>query len=399
MKILDISLKDLKQILRDKNSALFLVAMPIVFTLFMGFAYRSGEDGNQTEPKIPVAWVEPEPASQLGAALLSTLEKSGEFEISYSDLEEASQTLQQGKIDGIILMPADFDGLIQDNKNPQVTLITGEDENKGQALYQMLRLPLSQLFSAVEIGRINADLQSDSAEFFPTFDLAWEKWSTSNSTSMVLMEKAIGVKEESWFGDNPYNQASPGIIVQFAILSLVTSAQILVQERKIRTLQRQMTTSLRTWQIVAGHLFAMFALVFMQTLLMILFGQFVLNVNYLRVPLGVMLLSISVGLWVACMGLLIGVLAKSDNQVVLYSMLAMFILSALGGTWFPIETAGNTFSAISKVFPSSWAMIGLQNILMRGLGLSSLWQPIAILLAYAFGFFLLAVWRFRKTEM
>ena len=84
------------------------------------------------------------------------------------------------------------------------------------------------------------------------------------------------------------------------------------------------------------------------------------------------------------MGLLIGVLAKSDNQVVLYSMLAMFILSALGGTWFPIETAGNAFSVISRVFPSSWAMIGLQNILMRGLGLASLWQPIAILLAYAF---------------
>ena len=326
MKILDITLKDLKQIFRDKNSALFLVAMPIVFTLFMGFAYRSGEDGNQAEPKIPVAWVEPEPASQLGTSLLTSLEKSGEFEISYSDLEEASQTLQQGKIDGIILMPANFDVLIQENKNPQVTLITGEDENKGQALYQMLRLPLTQLFSAVEIGRINADLVSDSAEFFPTFDLAWEKWSTSDSNSMVLMEKAIGVEEESWFGDNPYNQASPGIIVQFAILSLVTSAQILVQERKTRTLQRQMTTSLRTWQIVAGHLFAMFALVFMQTLLMILFGQFVLQVNYLRVPLGVMLLSLSLGLWIACMGLLIGVLAKSDNQVVLYSMLAMFIL-------------------------------------------------------------------------
>ncbi len=31
--------------------------------------------------------------------------------------------------------------------------------------------------------------------------------------------------------------------------------------------------------------------------------------------------------------------------------------------------------------------------------MASLWQPIAILLAYAFGFFLLAIWRFRKAEM
>jgi len=60
MKILDIALKDLQQIFRDKNSALFLVVMPIVFTFFMGFAYRSGDNGENSDPKIPVAWVESE---------------------------------------------------------------------------------------------------------------------------------------------------------------------------------------------------------------------------------------------------------------------------------------------------------------------------------------------------
>jgi hypothetical protein len=45
-------------------------------------------------------------------------------------------------------------------------------------------------------------------------------------------------------------QASPGILVQFAIMELVTCGQILVQER---TLQRMLTTSMRPWQIVAGH--------------------------------------------------------------------------------------------------------------------------------------------------
>ncbi len=40
MRILDLAFKDLAQILRDKRSLLFLVAMPIVFTLFMGFAYN-----------------------------------------------------------------------------------------------------------------------------------------------------------------------------------------------------------------------------------------------------------------------------------------------------------------------------------------------------------------------
>jgi len=41
-------------------------------------------------------------------------------------------------------------------------------------------------------------------------------------------------------------------------------------------------------------------------------------------------------------------------------------------------------------------MDGFQNILLRGLGLASAWRPTAILLAYAAGFFVLAVWRIQS---
>ena len=40
MRILDIALKDLTQIFRDKRSALFLLVMPIVFTLLMALTYK-----------------------------------------------------------------------------------------------------------------------------------------------------------------------------------------------------------------------------------------------------------------------------------------------------------------------------------------------------------------------
>jgi len=49
--------------------------------------------------------------------------------------------------------------------------------------------------------------------------------------------------------------------------------------------------------------------------------------------------------------------------------------------------------------PSAWAMTGLQNILMRGLGLSASWLPAGILLGYALGFLGLAVWRFKKAVL
>jgi ABC-type multidrug transport system permease subunit len=119
----------------------------------------------------------------------------------------------------------------------------------------------------------------------------------------------------------------------------------------------------------------------------VVFGQFVLGVNYAHAPFGILIVSITLGLWIASMGLLIGVLVKNDSQVVLFSLMAMFIFSAMGGTWFPLETSSGAFAAIGKMLPSAWAMTGYQNILMRGLGLrGSRTYPVIILLVHEMSF-------------
>jgi ABC-2 type transport system permease protein len=399
MKIFDLALKDLAQVLRDKKSLLFLVAMPLVFTLFMGFAYKGGEEGAAQEEGMTLAWVEDTPSSSLGQELFRRLEQAGMLQMERMAEDEARKALQRGRVDGVLMVPAGFDDLAQAGQPVGLILIADTVSPRGQSLYQMLRTPVTQIMSAVEIARMSAEMLNNPAEYTPALVLAQEKWAQSSAGQMVQVEQAVVQQSDSWFGDNPYNQASPGILVQFAIMGLIASGQILVQERKTRTLQRLMTTAMRSWEMIAGHMLAMFALVFLQTTVLVVFGQFLLKVDYLRLPLGTLLVTVALGLWVASMGLLIGVLAKSDDQVVLYAMLAMFVFSGLGGTWFPLEAAGGLFAVLGKLMPSAWAMTGLQNILLRGLELEALWQPVLVLLAYALGFFALAVWRFRATEM
>jgi len=400
MKILDLAFKDLYQILRDLRSLLFLVAMPVVFTLFMGFAYNAGESGNESaDMRLGLAYVDPEPDSRLNQMLFARLEASDTLKVVRLEQAEALDSLRRGEVAGVLVVPSGFGGPVKGSLLPQLKLIAESNSSDGQSLYQLLRVPVSQLMSAVEIASISADVHGNPAEFSPALELAWAKWDENSHLERVRLERAIAQPTENWFGDNPYNQASPGILVQFAIMGLVTSAQILVNERKTRTLRRLMTTAMRSWEIVAGHLLAMFGLVFLQTAMLVIFGQFALGVDYLREPLGTLLVSVALGLWVASMGLLIGLLAKSDDQGVLFSMIAMFLFSALGGAWFPLEASGGAFAALGRLMPSAWAMTGYQNILIRGLGVSSAWLPATILLAYACGFFLLAGWRFRKMEL
>ncbi len=397
MRILDLALKDLSQMFRDKRSLLFLVVMPIVFTFFMGFAYKGGNN-KDTDNRIPLAVVNPEPDAVLNRMLVGRLDLSNDIRIESMKEADAMAALYKSDVAGVLVIPHGFSDQASAGKDAQLKLIADSTSAQGQSLYQLLRTPISQLMSAVETARITADVVGNPSEYAPAFELAWGKWDVNSRLPLVKVEVAVANKAEDWTGGNPYNQSSPGILVQFAIFGLVTSGQILVQEKKTRTLQRLITTAMKPWQIVAGHMLAMFTITFLQTLMLVVFGQLVLKVDYLREPLGVLLVSVTLGLWIAAMGLLIGVVAKEEQQVILYAMIAMFLFSAMGGTWFPLETAGGAFAAIGKLMPSAWAMNGLQNILIRGLGLESAWMPALIVFAYALGFFALAVWRFRKIE-
>ena len=397
MRILDLSIKDLSQMFRDKRSLLFLVLMPIGFTFFMGFAYRNASNGN-TDNRIPLAVVDPEPDAVLNKLLIGRLDLSEEIRIEPMSEAEAMDALHKNDVAGVLLIPPGFSEQASAGEAPQLKLIADSTSAQGQSLYQLLRVPISQLMSAVETARLTADIQGDPNEYAPAFELAWSKWDINTRLPLVKVEEAVGKQAQDWTGGNPYNQASPGILVQFAIFGLVTSAQILVQERKNRTLQRLITTAMHPWEIVAGHMLAMFAITFLQTVMLVVFGQRVLKVDYLREPAAILLIAITLGLWVSSMGLLIGVIAKEEQQVILYSMIAMFLFSALGGTWFPLESSSGAFSAIGRLMPSAWAMNGIQNILIRGLEFNSVGLPALMLFVYAVGFFTLAVWRFRKID-
>jgi ABC-2 type transport system permease protein len=176
---------------------------------------------------------------------------------------------------------------------------------------------------------------------------------------------------------------------------LMGAGEIVVLERKSRALRRLLTTAISRVQIILGHFLAMFVMIFLQFVVLVGFGQAVLRVGYLREPLAVLLMMVTTALWTASLGLLIGVLAKTEEQVILFSLIPMFVLAGMGGAWVPLESTGSTFQAIGHLLPTAWALDGFENIVIRGLGLDSVFVPAGIVLAYAVLQFGLAAWRFR----
>jgi ABC-2 type transport system permease protein len=402
MRIFDLALKDLQQVSRDKMSLIMLVLMPIVFTFFMGFALS----GNKSTPdsRLAVGWINQDNGSLLSAQLETQLTNSGALRLVKMDAAQANGQLTSGKITAALVVPAGFSAQTLAGQASQLTLWVDASTTNGQTAQQVIQAALVHTLSMAQTAQLaagalhtaqpNLDAAALLAEKQATLQQASQAW--QKPVVSVIVEKAQAAVQPQDGSANPYTQTSPGIMVQFTIFGMMTSASVLVMERKTGSLQRLLTTSINRAGIIAGHVLAMFSIVFLQEALLIVFGQLFLGVNYLRQPLATLLVMIGLGLWITCLGLLVGVVAKAQEQVIVFSLIAMFVLTALGGCWFPLEITGPTFSRIGYLTPAAWAMKGFQDIILRGQGLAEVLAPVGIMLAYAAGFFVIAIWLFRR---
>jgi ABC-2 type transport system permease protein len=192
--------------------------------------------------------------------------------------------------------------------------------------------------------------------------------------------------------------SSPGMMVNFILFSLMTAGIALIVERQNGTLQRLMTTRLRRSQLIGGKAAGMFLLTFLQQVLLIGVAQLFFGVDYLRDPPALLLMMVSLSLVASTLGLLLAALLKSEQALIATTVLVSMAVAALSGAWFPLEITGETFQAVGHVLPTAWVLDGLRGIVVRGFGFADVLPAFWVSLAWAAGFFVAAVWRFRLSE-
>lgn len=397
MRIIYLAIKDLSQILKDWKSGLFLLVMPLLFTLFFGFVMGSATAPKpEVDPRLPVGVIDRD--GGLLAANLQTLLEASEVirpvMLQQAELASADQKVHDGDLAAVVIVPAGYtDGQLAERPIP-LEVIIDQNQPSGQTVSRALETVSGRLLGAVEAAHISqsANPQNNLEDSLANAIASWQEPSLT-----VTVVKATGetARENGAASVSGYAQASAGMMVQFSIFGLITSAMVLVLERKSGTLQRLLSSPIRPYEVIAGHVLAMFCIVFAQQLILVFVGQVIFGVDYAREPLAILLMVVVLSLWAASLGLLISALSRKEDQVITLSLIAMFVFAAMGGAWFPLEVAGKAFAAIGHIMPTAWAMDGFQNILIRGLAFQSVLMPAGILLLYALAFFGLAIWRFR----
>ncbi len=132
-----------------------------------------------------------------------------------------------------------------------------------------------------------------------------------------------------------------------------------------------------------------------QMVLLMVFGTLVMGVNWASQPLALAIVMVASCLAAAALGTMLGTFIKTAEQANGLSIMIGMVMAMLGGCWYPLELFPQVVQQAVRVLPTTWAMNGMLDLLLRGQGVMGILPEAGVLLGFALVFFVVGIWRFR----
>ncbi|GAP08998.1 ABC-type multidrug transport system, permease component [Bellilinea caldifistulae] len=395
-KILAIIRKDL--ILRFSSPAewLFFLILPIVFTYLLAGGTPGG-DGD-IRRVLPVV---DEAGTPLSQQIVAELEKSPFIRPELTERAEAERKFGERTIVFWLLIPP---------QTSQENLLNGEialefytqpnnldaisAQRSIQAALRQVSLKINAAQFAVQQAESRkpfASAEERQAYFEGALSLAQRfQEQTPQRLEILRAETADPVQYD------PRANSSAGQMITWVFIPLFGISALLAYERSSGTLARLMTTPTSAAVFLLGTIGGQVLTAMVQMLLLIGFAVAALGVPWGREPLGLAILLVSGALAAAAIGTAMGTILRSEAQANNLSIMLGMVMALLGGCWYPLELFPAAAQTIVKVLPTTWAMLGMTDLLLRGETWRGILPEAGVLLGFAAVFFTIGILRFRK---
>ena len=382
--------KEILLLQRDFGGLVILFVMPLVLiitiTLIQNATFKSLSDN-----KIPLLLVDNDNGS-ISKTVKNNLDKSGSFSIvSQIDgikLNEtaAKEAVFKGKYQLAIIIPQKLSSDLQIKVNQNVTKIlsgfgvadatkTKKEvvvEQKEVRLYfdpatQMtfknaVKSAIDKMISQIETQSIYKTFQDQLGESdTPIFD-------QKNFITFKEIVPKINNKEVL---PNSVQHNVPAWSL-FAIFFIIVPLSInIVKEKGQGTQIRLITNPVPYAVLIAGKTATYLLICLIQFLLMVAVGVYLFP--YLDLPVldvsGKMILMIIValfsGLAAIGFGILLGTVAKTQEQSAPFGATSVVILAAIGGVWVPVFAMPKMMQHVSHISPMNWGLNAFYDVLLR----------------------------------
>lgn len=307
--------------------------------------------------------------SQTSRELVAALVENRIFAIDHYLLSEdqLAEKVRQGEVTAGLVIPPDFDRRLNQNQTAEVqVLIDGVDANTAGIASGYINQIISQF---------NRRLVSD-----PSPDLVQPQVSFLYNPGLI----------SSWF-------FVPGVLGLVLTLtgSLVSSAAV-VREKDTGTLEQLLMTPAEAWEILLAKIVPLFILLMGDVILALTIGTLVFDLPFrgsLPLFLLVSALYICVGIGI---GIFLATISKSQQQVILTFFFISLPLIQTSGAIAPIESMPVLIQYLSLANPLRHYVAIVRGFILKGVGVTELWQHILALGIFAVLFLSLSNRQFRR---
>lgn len=365
-------IKELLQVKRDRKMFAIIFMAPILQLIFLGYAANM-------DVNIVHTTIYDMDKTETSRNFINSLVETGYFQIDYNanSYEEITDLLNEGKTLVAIVIPKYFEKKINRRETTQLqTIFEGSDASKASMALGYIQ-GVSTRFSQNLIMETKDKLGmkiSLAGSLTPEVRV----WYNPEMKSRVFMVPGI-----------------LGLVLMISTISLMSMA--VVREREIGTMEQLIVTPIKKYQLLLGKLmpFTLIGFVIL-VIVMILMTQWfgiIVRGNPLFLLFAALLFILSnLGL-----GLFISTVSKTQQQAMMSSIFAVIMpMIYLSGFAFPIENMPKFFQYITYAIPLRYFITIIRGVVLKGIGLSSLWVETLILFGMGVSILVLSANRFSK---
>ncbi|MCK6609055.1 MAG: ABC transporter permease, partial [Flavobacterium sp.] len=333
---------------------------------------------------------------KISKSVIENLNKSGQFEIVSSldgkNLTEdsAKETVFKGKFQLAIIIPENLSKDLQLKVNQNVDKIISNfgigdlsEEPKKDSLPQIInkkevRLYFDPATQATFKSNVKSSIdkmisQIETKSIYATFQeqLGEGEEPIFEQESFITFKEIVPTVDNKEILPNSVQHNVPAWTL-FAIFFIIVPLSInIVKEKGQGTQIRLLTNPVPYSVVIAGKTITYLVICMIQFYLMVLVGMYLFP--YLSLPtldldgkfFLMSVVALFSGLAAIGFGILLGTIAKTQEQSAPFGATSVVILAAIGGVWVPVFAMPKVMQVISHISPMNWGLNAFYDVLLR----------------------------------
>jgi ABC-2 type transport system permease protein len=369
-----VALLQVRIYLQDKGDLAFSLLLPIAI-----FALMYGAFGGQTQFHGTAHVVNEDQGGAYSALLIQRLEGVDNLDVELLSASKADVKLDRADLLMVLYIPDGFSDRLASGQQAQLLFKQrGNGGDEGQIVASIVGSVAEQMAQEYQVRNQVGEYLAGSGIGPEQIDVTVQRFLEDERES-----PAVSVREETvGASPNMVETFLPGIVTMFVLFAVTMTARALVEERKKGTLERLLTTRLSVGQLFMGKFTANLSRGCMQTLILLLLSYAVFQMFTPLSFVESLVIAVIFIAAVSALGLIIGSVARTEDQATWVAVFFTMVMVMLGGTFFEMPESG-VLSVLSKISINTYANDALKTVIADGGSLADVGLKLAVLAGVA----------------